>query len=133
MSDIEAWRRCWREGFAPQMSLAGLLALRDALERDDIDLVQGATVVPPTVPETADWRCEGACLIAYAGWKGDGLGTVGELNAYFGSACSEAGDRLDELAGCRHLLNWWDETPREEARPEMIAEVVREIERRAGA
>ena len=42
---IESWRMVWREGFAPVLSTAGLLALREALLSDDARLSQGSTTL----------------------------------------------------------------------------------------
>jgi hypothetical protein len=55
-----AWRRVWREGIAPQLSLADLHALRLALERDDPALIQGATVEPIPLPQFDDHPVEAA-------------------------------------------------------------------------
>jgi hypothetical protein len=76
------------------------------------------------------WPCEGACLVGYAGWKGEHLETVGDVEEYFARACFEADQRLGEPAGCRWLLNFFDDTPRDEMRRELLFEVERELERR---
>jgi hypothetical protein len=120
---IEAWRWCWRQGFAPLLSAEGLVALRDALVRDDQTLLQGATTCPPPMRCVQDWPCEGACAVGFAFWRGDGLDTVSEIDEAFARASFEASERLGERAGCRHLLNFWDETPREKAREALLPEV----------
>jgi hypothetical protein len=124
---MEAWRRCWREGFEPLLSVAGLEALRKALLKDDPRLQQGATTTPPPLKCMEDWPVEAACGIAYAGWQGDGLETVGEVEEFFARMCFEIDQRLGEPAGCRWFLNWFDETPREEMRRQLLAEVNRAL------
>ena len=64
---LESWRRTWREGFAPVLSIANLQALRKALQEDDPRLLQGATCCPPPLACLQDWPVEGACPIAYPG------------------------------------------------------------------
>ncbi len=127
---MECWRKVWRDGFAPGFSTPGLEALRHALERDDRRLTQGSTTVPAPVQSMLDWPAEGACVIGYCAWKGDGLETVGELEEYFSRACYEADCRLGEPAGCRWFLNWHDDVSREVLRDELLPEVERELARR---
>jgi hypothetical protein len=128
---MESWRRVWRDGFAPVLSTAGLTALRDALVADDVRLVQGATTVPPPLMCILDWPVEACCVVSYAGWQGDGCETVGQVEAHFGECCEAADRRLNEPAACRWFLNWFDDTPRDEVRRELLAEVNLELGRRA--
>jgi len=121
---METWRRVFRDGFAPHLSTAGLLALRAALERDDARLVQGVTVDPPPIQAVHDWPARAACGVAFCGWQGDGLIAVGDVEAYFAKQCFEADVAVQEPAGCRWFLNWFDETPREVMRRELLAEVL---------
>src|SRR5262249_29878906 len=44
---IEAWRRVWREGLAPQLSTEGLRGLAKALAEDSPRLGTGMTTSPP--------------------------------------------------------------------------------------
>ena len=120
---METWRLVWRNGFVPALSLAGLLALRDALRGDDPRLVQGATTTPPPLMCVQDWPVEAACALGFCGWQGDGLGTVGEVEEHFAKCCFEADHRLGEPAACRWFLNWFDDAPRSEMRSELLAEV----------
>jgi len=130
---MESWRKVWRDGLAPHLSTAGLEALRRALLADDGRLVQGATTVPPPLMCVQDWPVEAACVLGYCGWKGDGLETVGEVEEYFARMCFEADKALGEPAACRWFLNWFDETPRSEARQELLAEVNRALLQRIRA
>ena len=120
---MESWRKVWREGFAPVLSTAGLQALRKALLRDDAQLTQGSTTTPPPLQCVLDWPVEGACALGYCGWQGDGLESVGEVEEFFARACFEADQRLGEPAACRWFLNWYDDTPREAMRQQLLAEV----------
>ena len=120
---MNEWRRVWREGFAPGLTTTELTALRDALRDDDARLTQGCTTTPPPLACVQDFPCEGACLVGYAGWKGDDLVTVGEVEEFFARACFEADQRLGEPAACWWFLNWFDDTPRSEMRRELLAEV----------
>ena len=120
---MESWRIVWRDGFVPVLSTAGLTALRDALRGDDPRLVQGATTTPPPLMCVQDWPVEAADALGYCGWQGDGLETVGQVEEHFARCCFEADQRLGEPAACRWFLNWYDDTPRDEVRRELLAEV----------
>src|SRR5437773_12426778 len=111
---MESWRKVWRDGLAPQLSLHALQALRQGLLADDPRLQQGATTSPPPLQCVQDWPVEKACALAYCGWQGDGRETVAEVEEFFARACAEADLLLGEPAACRWFLNWFDETPRDE-------------------
>ena len=128
---MESWRKVWREGLAPQLSNPALTALRRGLLTDDARLIQGATTSPPPLQCVSDWPVEAACVLGFCGWQGDGRETVGEVEEFFALACFEADKRLGEPAACRWFLNWFDDTPRDEARGLLLAEVNRELARRA--
>ncbi len=127
---MESWRKVWREGMAPQFSPAGLEALRQALLTDDARLLQGATTTPPPLQCVQDWPVEAACALGFCGWQGEGLETVAEVEEFFARACYETDQRLGEPAACRWFLNWYDETPREEMRRQLLAEVNRMLAQR---
>jgi hypothetical protein len=129
---MESWRKVWREGLAPLVSVAGLEALRAALVRDDPRLQQGATTTPPPLQCVQDWPVEAACAVGFCGWQGDGLETVGEVEEFFARTCFEIDQRLGEPAGCRWFLNWFDETPRDEMRQLLLGEVNRSLAQRQG-
>jgi hypothetical protein len=121
--EMETWRKVWREGMAPQLSDGGLAALGRALEQDDTRLIQQATTTPPPLPCVQDWPVEAACAVGFCGWQGDGLVTVAEVEEFFARACFETDQALGEPAACRWFLNWFDETPREQMRRELLTEV----------
>jgi hypothetical protein len=129
---MESWRMVWREGFAPVISTAGLEALWQALRGDDLRLTQGSTTTPPPLMCVQDWAVEGCCAVGFCGWQGEGLETVGQVEEFFARCCFEADQRLGEPAGCRWFLNWFDDTPREEMRRELLAEVERTLAQRFG-
>ena len=120
---MESWRLVWRDGFVPVLSTAGLESLRDALRGDDPRLTQGSTTTPPPLMCVQDWPVEAACALGFCGWQGDDLETVGEVEEFFARVCFEADQRLGEPAACRWFLNWFDDTPRDEMRRELLAEV----------
>ena len=120
---MESWRKVWREGFAPQLSVMALDGLAQGLIEDDPNLIQGATTSPPPMQAAKDWPVEAACVLGYCGWKGEGLETVAEVEEFFAQACFEADQRLGDPAACRYFLNWFDDTPRDEMRRELLTEV----------
>lgn len=129
---MEPWRRVWREGLAGKISRAGLEALRDALIDNDDRLLQRATTRPSFLHLNQDRPVEGACGLAWCGWQGDGLRTVAEVAEFFDRVCFEADTDLGEQAACCQFLNWFDETPRDQMRDELLAEVNRTLAERRG-
>jgi hypothetical protein len=130
---MPSWQRVWREGIAPNLSTAGLEALRRALADDDPTLLQAATTEPPPLQPLADWPVEAACAVAYAGWQGDGLSTVAEVEEFFARTCYAAELHLGEAGACRWFMNWYDETPRAEMRRQLLEEVTRILSQRRPA
>ena len=120
---MESWRTVWREGFAPILPRAGLEALAEALRTDDPRLIQGETTSPPPLMCVQTWPVEAACALGFCGWQGESLATVGEVEEFFGEACFKSDQRFGDVAACRWFLNWFDETPRDEMRYELLAEV----------
>ncbi len=139
---MPAWQRVWREGFAPLLSTAGLEALREALASDDRRLLQGATTLPPPLQCVAAWPVEACCAVSYCGVADLGgfllpqenpAATVAEVEEFFYRACLYCDKRLDEPCGCRHFTGWFDDTPRDEMRKLLLAEVERTLaERKVG-
>ena len=130
---MESWRKVWREGLAPVLSTTGLDALRKALQSDDARLLQGATTTPPPLQCVQDWPVEAACGLGYCGWQGEGLETVAEVEEFFARMCFEIDQALGEPAACRWFLNWFDDTPREQMRRELLVEVQRSLAQRLSA
>lgn len=55
-----------------------------------------------------------------------GYRTVGAVEEFFAMRCFDADQRLGEPAACRHFLNWYDDTPRDEMR-ESLARWCRDV------
>lgn len=127
---LESWRFVWRNGFAPVMKVEAMRALRDGLRNNDPRLVQQSTTVPPPLVCVETWPCEAGCGLAYAGWIGESLKTVGDVELYFARVCFDADDKIGEPAACRWFLNWFDDTPRDEMIRELLPEVEKAIAER---
>jgi hypothetical protein len=127
---MNSWQKVWRDGLAPLLSTTSLEVLRRALINDDPRLLQGATTTPPPLQCVQDWPVEAACALGFCGWQGEGLETVAEVEEFFARMCFEIDQRMGEPAACRWLLNWFDETPREEMRRLLVAEVNRNLAER---
>jgi hypothetical protein len=130
---VAPWQHAFRDGFAPLLGVGPLEALADALARDSAELMQHGTTTPPAFPGVEDWPVEAACAVGYCGWRGEGLKTVAEVNEYFCRLCAAATERLGEPFGFGRFTGWFDHTPRGEMRPALLAEVRRELGRRAAA
>ena len=130
---MDSWRKVWRDGIAPQLTTDALEVLRLALLDDDARLLQGATTTPPPLQCVQDWPVEACCVLGFCGWQGDGLETVAEVEQFFAETCFEADRLLGEPAAVRWFLNWYDETPREDMRRLLLAEVTHALARRRAA
>jgi hypothetical protein len=126
-----AWRRVWRLGIAPKLYTGGLLALRRALVTSDPELVQGVITEPAPFGHLGDFPVTAACAVAYAGWKGEKLETVAEVEEFFARVCSYADQTLGEPAAIRYFIDWFDETPADRMRLALLAEVTAELRRRS--
>lgn len=146
MNVLESWRKTWREGFAPEISTDVLTALADALRNNSTHIVQGRTTEPPPLDCVQDWPVVETCALAFCAAvehggfcppehaterKVEGYATVGQCEEGFAQLCFKANQRLGEPAACRWFLNWFDDTPRNEMRRELLAEVERELSQRA--
>jgi hypothetical protein len=134
---METWRQVWRDGIVPNVTTAGLEALKAALENDDPRLTQGSTTTPPPLLCVQDWPVECACGMAFLKWMGDEpdrdgkpLTTVGQVEEAFADLCYRCDVALGEPAGCRWFLNWFDDTPRDEMRRELLGEVMLALQNR---
>lgn len=77
-----------------------------------------------------DWPVEAADAIAFIGWDWYQKKTVGEAETFFAKSCFESDRRTGSPADCRHFLNWYDDTPRNKMRKELIQEINLELIRR---
>jgi len=127
---MESWKIVWRDGFSHCFTREQLTALATGLRNDDAKLLQGATTMPPPLMCVQDWPVEGACVLGYAYWKASADPSsvlVGEVEEWFARCCFDADQRLGEPAACRWFLNWFDDTPRDRMRLELLEEVERSI------
>lgn len=137
---MQRWRDAWQRGIGCHLSTAGLYALREALVSDDPRLVQGHTTVPkaPGVRRSPDGqigrakgpRPTGCCAIGLAGWLGDGLNSVGEVYRHFEATCDETDEDECESGFAYHFVDWFDHTPRDVMRRELLVEVERSLRMR---
>lgn len=127
---IEVWIEVWKRGFGPFLPIAGMRSLLDALVDDDQRLIQGATTSPPPLLSVQNWPCEAADIIGWCFFGPDA--TVGEVEEGFARACFDADIAIKESAACRWVIDFWDHSPREWARAQMIYLVADSlVERRA--
>jgi len=126
---LELWKKAWRVGVAPLLSNVALVELEVALEYDDPRLIQGKVCLPAWTPNAEGEEVTEVCAIGLCALA-EGKKTVGQVSAFFGDLCRKAGEAIGETSGIRHFLSWFDETPRDEVRRELLAEVVREQKRR---
>jgi hypothetical protein len=130
MPELERWQQVWRDGLAPILSDRALQALQEGLERLEPTLLQGATTLPQPIAASRDWKCEGGCAIAYCGWRGEGLMTVGEVEEFFANCCAQADLRLGYVGACVDFINFFDEGNINEVRVLLGTEVKLEQQRR---
>jgi len=123
---VPEWQRVFANGFAPQLGIAGLAALQEALEKDDPTLIQGLTARPTIDGEYPDAPIEAACAIGFGGWKSLGFEHINEIEEFFGKACFDCDAIMGEPCSSRHFLNWFDDQPREKMIAELLP-VVRKI------
>lgn len=125
----------FKAGFAPHLSSDRLRDLAAALDRDDPRITQGSTTTPPPLMCVQGWPVECGCPLAFVGAlenggfcpvesRGDAAAakryaTVGQCEEYFATSCFRADKTMGEPVACRWFLNWWDDTPRDEARRDL--------------
>jgi hypothetical protein len=118
------WKKVFRV-MTKELSAQQLEFLKKALDDDDPRLLQGSTCYPPELLGSdimGKLECEGACLIGYAGWK-SGIRTIEGVSEFFRKICNAIDSQFNEPAYCRYLLNWYDESPRDEMRRDVLAEI----------
>lgn len=125
-----SWRRVWREGIAPLLIDDELETLALGLEVDTPMLIQGACALPRPMSDVNESTIIGVDALCYGAWQTGRLATNLDADDYFARTCHAIDELLGEPAGCRWFLNWYDETPRDEMRVALLAEVQREQERR---
>ncbi len=122
----ERWQIAFRQGIAPLLPAAGLLALRDALRDDDPALIQGGSFLPFDAPETV----VAACAMALPLWR-DGCPRVGDLDVRLADMMYTA-DRAMPGATLA-FVQFFDCGPRDVVWAALLPEVEAELVRRAVA
>jgi hypothetical protein len=124
---LEPWRKAWRDGICPQLSLAGLRGLAAAL-RTGRGLVQGESAVPATVDGSAmdcgsgHLPVSACCAIGYALWRGEGGGqTVAHIEAAVAGLLAKAATNL--AVRPEEFVRWHDTQPASAVYPALLAEV----------
>lgn len=129
---LTAWQRAWRVGVAPQLSTAGLRSLKVALERDDPQLITGATTSPPPLACMENLPVDGCYPLCWAlldGRKPQEV-SVGPLEERFFAACCQADRLLGEPAAARYFLNQVDAWGRQQLIQNLIPEIERTLAER---
>src|SRR5437868_6808018 len=127
--NLQAWQRVWRVGLVPQFTVAGLEGLRKALLEDRPSLITGSTMMPPPLMSMQHEAVEAVCPLCYAlldGMRPEAV-SVGPMEERFAETCIRAEQLCGEPAAARFFLNRVDETPREQMRRELLAEVERAL------
>jgi hypothetical protein len=124
---VSAWQQVFRAGIAPQLSNSALQALQEALRRDDPALIQGATTLPAAGLATDAQPVVAACAIALAGWRGEGLPSVGAVEDYLAGIVHAADRALGEPAAVRPFFQFADSVDRPTFRRVLLAEVNRAL------
>lgn len=120
---MEPWRKVWRAGYAPELSLAALQCLRTGLESDDPALLQRQTTQPRIGFEVMDVAMEGADALCYGPWRANEVVTVADAERVWAALCRAADGRCGGPGACRGFLGWYDVTPRDVMRRELLSEV----------
>lgn len=120
---MEAWKSIWRKAIYELSDDVGLIALRTILASDSSQIIQGATTQPPPLQAVADWPVEASDALTFLFWKGEEGVTVGQAEEAFAIACFKIDQIMGEPAACRHFLNWYDETPRQEMIEKLLTEI----------
>ena len=130
---MESWRLVWRDGFAPVLTTdrAGGPPRRPRGGRPPADA--GLHDHPaPAACACRTGRSRPPARSATAAGRATGWRPSARSRSSSPACCFEADQRLGEPAACRWFLNWFDDTPRDEMRRELLAEVELALERLAG-
>lgn len=130
------WEYAFRVGVAPSLSTPGLQALARGLKSNDPRILQAAVTAPRLGYSgvNAHRPVEGADVVAYAAWQGDGLTTIGACDAYSAHVFADADTRLGYPGASGDFWQWFDDTPRDEVLPDLLRVVTAIlVEREGGA
>ena len=120
---IDSWRTVFHCGIVPHLPLAALQDLRDALASGHpAAMLQSGTTSPPPLLPLYNFPVTAASPLVYAVMRARGLKTVREADEAFTRFCRHVESTLDEGA-TRRFLDFWQDTPLETAREELLDEV----------
>ena len=122
----------WKKSFAHIADVCGVPALqvlRTAVSENYCSLIQGTTVAYEPATNPGDRTVCGACAVGYMYWKADDMDFADDVEeavaATFSEVAKKAGwDRAPDL-----FTNWYDETPRDEMRRELLPVIDANIRR----
>jgi hypothetical protein len=129
---MNSWQKVFRDGISPQLSTRALEELHKALSQNDPALLQGQTIDPLPCPENDPCSVVAACPIALAGWRGERLRSVAEVEEFFAHVVCKAGNALGEPAAVRYFFHFTDTADRETFLRELRAEVSLVLAERLG-
>lgn len=130
---MEPWRLIFRKGFAPLLSNDSLVALQNGLKHDDPALVQGCVVFPRPMPGFWDLPAAAVGLLGYMGREGEGLFSVFEVSEFHERLMQAAAQKLGQMDAAILFLSWFDKTPRDLMRKNLLQETHLELRKRKTA
>lgn len=118
---MEKWRRAWRLGIMPLLSKKARDALHKAVKENSPDLIQGKSTVPDIFCSD-ETKPEACCVLAYTGWRGEGLETVQEIMGYCKILVDHINRSLPHDVCVGDFVQWYDSNPREVVLAELRGE-----------
>lgn len=115
---IEKWKTCWRENVAPNLTTKGLKGLLTALIDCDQNLVKGLIVGKSNKCYSPAAKPVVGCAIGYSMIK-SGYRT-----------CLSIHNKYAKLRNISDFTFWFDHTPIEEIRIELVKEVRKTLSKR---
>lgn len=115
----------FEKGISPFLPLEGLIALKEAIETDSDELLQGETV-----EGTYQGKIAGCCAIAYTGWYAGFFGPCEDAIFYLDDRRAEADERLGIEDATDQFIAWYDDIPRVDLQTEFLPVVERCINER---
>lgn len=122
MGERKAWQEVFRVAASSCLTRDELLFIRDAIGRDDKRLIQGSTAKPPAIPCVYDWPAECGCLFGLLAFRDGKQPTVAQVENEFARIVNAIDARFP-MRAAYYFLNWFDETPRDTMRAELLAEI----------
>lgn len=130
---MEAWRKAWREGVAPQLTIDELRFLHHGICSKDRRLINGVTAIYDTDYRRRDAPCGGACLLGYVEFHRNADATADDVCETFNDVVATANERLGDGDNIQYLIDFWDDDDNAERQKLMAHEVIRSIRERVRA